>query len=199
MKRKADRKLLEFNHLSWSKMTAIERGEDVFIERYIEAIPIRSRYIDFGKFFAECAEEGKSKDFIVDAIVKSLPKGEPEKEFVVEYEKIKILGYFDRYDKKENTIWEFKTGTKLWTDRTLQECGQTKLYSFMYWLRYGIIPTIGLYSVETEYDEDFEEMRATGRTRKLITQYQKKDMFLMAKRVVDDYKKIIKVLKSYEQ
>ena len=189
-----------FSYISWSKMCAIEQGENVFVDRYIKGIHQESIYLDFGKLFAKSAEKNKSEDLIINAIVKSLPKGEPEKKLEHDWDGIKLLAILDRDDKSKQIVWEFKTGTKLWTEKDLRNCGQTKFYAFLHWLKFRINPLVGLISIETEKTDqgDFWEMRPTGRTKKMTIEYPQKEMLLMANRVKKDWEKIIHTLKKYE-
>jgi hypothetical protein len=76
------------------------------------------------------------------------------------------VGKIDDHD--ENTIIDYKTCKKLWTQKQADEHDQLKAYAFLLWKSTGKMPTKGvIVALETAYDEDVDDVVLTGNRREL--------------------------------
>jgi len=191
------RALKQFDYLSWSKISAIEKGDWYFKRIYIDGEKMDNTYMRLGKKFATALEKGKSSDKVMQAMVDITPNcKEREKEVWAEYKGIKLRGFLDGWDEEKGLITEYKTGKEgAWNLKKVSESGQLQFYSFMFWLNTGKIPDCRLYWYKTDCDGQ-GNLFLTGEREPFNWKFDTADMLKMASRVVRDYKKIIKLIKQ---
>ena len=141
--------------VSWSDLVAIEQNP----KAWLEGKRLKSNQsMDFGTF--------------VHAQIKhrhltTVPVGNaPEKVYSAKISNGKqsftIIGKPD--DTDEDTIYEYKSGLKLWNRKQAETHGQLFTYALLKWKATGKLPKKALLiSLETRYDEDCDGIVLTGK------------------------------------
>ena len=82
---------------------------------------------------------------------------------------VEIIGYFDGYESEtEYVLHELKTSPyKIWDKKRLQESGQFKLYSLIFYSIFGVIPEVRLKSFKLTQDPAKSRMAVLVYTPKL--------------------------------
>lgn len=145
-----------FSYLSWSKYNTYVSSRKAFINRYIYNYKLQSKYLDFGKLIAEGLEDRdvKTKSECVKWARKVIPcPAESEKEYFVNFNGVPLFGKLDGDDP--DTIHEYKTGKKPWTQKMVDNHGQLTFYAIFKFLKTGKLPKkILLYWLPTYDDVD---------------------------------------------
>ena len=110
------------DYLSFSQYSCFLSSPAQYVKTYLEGKKMESKYLTFGGQFAEFLEKGTTGDIERDIKFKDLsfklpPVKEREKEFLVDFEGIPLLGKLDGFSLKEGlaVIDEYKTGKHPWT------------------------------------------------------------------------------------
>ena len=164
------------DYLSWSQLTAFERGE--YKEIYLMGRQLDNKYLRLGKKVADAMEVGESGEAGIEFLVNFFPKYQ-KREFGLRttFEGIPLYGKLDGFDMPPTPkIGEYKTGTK-WTQSMVDASGQLTFYAILVWKCYGIkvehIP-IELHWAQTEPDGD--EMRIAGPIKSFKTKRTMRDV-----------------------
>ena len=139
--------LLPRGYLSWSAYSTFKRSKEEYIRHYFYGEPheLDSKYLRFGKMFAEHMEKRKKHDDpVIDLIMRSIPKlSSPEHrvEGLLPSSRgfIPLLAQLDAYEPKTHKFDEYKTGKRKWTQGMAQNHGQLKFYALILWLNYGVV------------------------------------------------------------
>lgn len=166
-------------YLSWSQIDLIERNPQKYIDRYLygQEEP-ENKYMKFGTETHENLQEGRKETCIVCKITRNK-------------QTIKLLGYLD--DLNGDTQIEYKTATKLWSERKAKDHGQMKLYALIHYKNTGVIPNQELRCHETA---NIGGMILTGEHRAYPIKYELKDMLEMEARVWKAHDKIIALVEK---
>jgi len=170
------------NYLSYSQYTTFMASEKQYIKNYFEGRTFHSKYLSFGKRFAEAVESGTDDKQFLEVIAK-LPKAQKhERKFLVDFEGIPLLGFLDGFTKgKEFIIDEYKTGKVPWTQKKVDKHIQLLFYAIMVWKEYGIAPDkirIRLHWIETCEDTD-GTLFFTGKVKHFETRRTLKDIMII--------------------
>jgi hypothetical protein len=170
-------------YLSYSRLILFERSPEAYYRRYILGEKTHSKYMDFGKWFAELLEsEKKSDDMAIERLRSLMPKySSREEEITVNYKGIPILVKPDGIDWRKKIIGEFKTGKK-WTQKMADESIQITLNAMAIWIEKKEIFKTQLHWIETEEDED-GSIIATGYGETFKTNRTVKDFLLLWTRI----------------
>lgn len=140
--------------ISWSDLTAIESNAKAWLDgKRLKSTPA----MDFGTSVHAQIKHRK---------LKNIPVGNaPEKVYSTTIsngkQSLMIIGKPD--DTDDDTIFEYKTGLKLWTKKKAEEHGQLFTYALLKWKTTGKLPKRALLiSLETRYDEEIEDTVLTG-------------------------------------
>lgn len=204
-------------YLSFSQMTLIERDPELYAKEYLYGEKKRiSRNMHLGSQMAEGLEQGEaSGDPLLDAMMAKLPKldradlpVESKKGVLVDFNRnghtikirvpvlkdpkgdIPILAVPDTATKDYSAFKEYKSSTRSWTQKMVDESGQVTFYATAIWLATGHIPTdIELVCVPTEYDAD-GRLSPTGELVRLPTSRSLSDVIKMTRRMRDAWRDI---------
>jgi len=171
------------------------------MDRYFHLIPEEpSIYMEFGKTFATDCEA-----FIKDGIVnetfptfyvdKMQPfKGkESEKEISLSINGVQVKGFIDVWDAENNKVIDFKTSGKSWTEQTLQDSLQMRIYSMAMFTNGQEIPVSQINYLETKVVNNKVEF--TGKSYELNYQFTMNEM-LQAIELV--YETAVEISKQYD-
>jgi len=168
-------------YLSFSQLTLWERDPDEYINQYIYDRKHRStKNMDYGTKFADGMESGEAtgdafldimsartpRFELRDKIVEDIEKGtkvnyeHDGKSYVVPFIKdkkiiIPILAKPDTAKTDYTAFKEYKTSTKKWTQKMVDDSGQITFYAMSIWLKTGLLPKdIELIDIQVEYGEN---------------------------------------------
>ena len=167
-------------YISFSQMTTFEMSPERFIEQYIYGKKMRiSRNIALGSMLAEGLEaEEFTGNPMLDIMMSRLPKFElmdrpvEDKKGVVVIDPhtkkshkvpvlkdgkglIPLLAKPDTAKADYTAFKEYKSSTKKWTQKMVDQSGQITFYCFAIWLKTGKIPAdIELVGITTKYEEN---------------------------------------------
>lgn len=143
--------------ISWSDLIAIEQDPGAWLAgKRLKSTPA----MDFGTSIHAQIKHRK---------LKNIPIGNaPDKIYSTTIsngkQSLMIIGKPD--DTDDETIYEYKTGLKLWTKKQAEEHGQLFTYALLRWKITGKLPKKALLiSLETRYDEEIED---TVLTRNMV-------------------------------
>lgn len=195
-------------YLSFSQLTKWEMSPDRYAEQYLYGEKQRiSRNMAYGKQLADSLETGElSGDLLLDFAALKLPKFEimdqpiedpkgveifyerDERYIHVPFlrdknEKIPILAIPDSMKSDGSAFKEFKTSTRKWTQRMVDESGQITFYATAFWLKNQYIPNdIELVAMQTEYKDD-GQLAITGDMNRFPTIRRMSDVIKMTLRI----------------
>ena len=175
------------NYLSFSSMSLFEMSPEKWVEKYIYKQKERiSRNMVYGKQLAEGMEKDEmSGDPVLDIMMVRLPRYDladkiiedangieivnrtDGKTYKVPFltsgkEKIPLVALPDSAKKDYSAFLEYKTSTRKWTQKMVDESGQIDFYATVIWLKTAkIAQDIELIVVQTEYAEN-GSLRPTG-------------------------------------
>lgn len=171
-------------HLSWSALSALEKSEKGWVDKYINGKkPYETEYLKLGKKFAECMENGFSDDESIEFVAGLTPRLERvEEECRAYYKGVELLGYKDSSDDKET--YEYKTairktskGEDSWSQEKANKHGQLKFYAVIDELNGKPISEYTLFWIPTEMID--KKLSLTGEIipyKVKVTQNDIKDM-----------------------
>lgn len=146
---------------SWSQHSAFLWSPTQWFNRYVlEIEEPPTPELEFGKKFAEAAENGKP-------LAPITMHSRMEQDFKVPFNGIKLIGFADTFcDKSLKKIGEYKTGMKEWTQKRVDEHGQLTFYCLMNLIGNGVkpeevelflewVPTVRIWKPK-EHDADFD-------------------------------------------
>ncbi|QDP67629.1 MAG: hypothetical protein Tp172MES00d2C118482111_23 [Prokaryotic dsDNA virus sp.] len=181
--------------ISWSDVVAIEQDVAKWYERATGTRPVRSTpSLSYGTFVHNQIQR-RSK---LHPEIKKIPHGKhPEQtiKYLLRYKKGRakvphqffIVGTPD--DADMTTIYEYKTGLKLWSKKSADDHGQLRCYALLRRSVTGIAPKRALLvSLETANDED-AGIYLTGKTRVLEVEITRLDLLKIQARFVGAYEK----------
>lgn len=192
--------LLPREYVSHTQLSLWERSPESYRRKYIlgedgfENIQMR-----FGKMFAEALEAGKGSNFASDALlsrVRLYPRREVEVSALLKLSrnKVALFGILDGYDKRTDTLGEYKTG-KMWSQRRVDDDEQITFYNLIKYLgTKKLYKKNVLHSVETIMQDG--EIQFTGNVMSFVTKRKLTDVLKMKKRVE---KFVIEVSKMMEK
>jgi len=138
--------------------------------------------------------------------IKEVPHGKnPEtaltcKIFYTKTKSFNLLGKPDDYDKQ--VLYEYKTGTKLWTQKRAENHGQLFTYALLLKkTKHLDIKTALLISLETRtiMVNWKPKIQLTGNTRTLKVEITPQDLLKIQARFINGYKKALKTIKEHEE
>lgn len=190
--------------ISWSDVTAIEQNVETWYKRATGAMSKReSASMSYGTFVHNQIQR-RSK---LHPEIKKVPHGtDPEHTVIhtINYKtgskripgSFQIVGTPD--DADQDTIYEYKTGLKLWTIKKASDHGQIPTYALLRRSLTGVQPTRALLvSLETANDED-AGIYLTGKTRVLSVEITKLDVLKIQARFISAYEKAIGYISTIE-
>lgn len=105
-----------------------------------------------------------------------------------------LCGTPDDFDTE--TIYEYKTGAKLWNKKQADEHGQIFTYALLLWRIDGILRKKGkLISLQTKYDTESESRVLNKKERHIDTEISLLDILKIEARFIRGYKKAIETIK----
>jgi len=198
------------NYLSFSQMTLFEMSPEKYAEQYFYGKKQRiSRNIRLGSDVADSLQNGEDTgDPLVDFVISRLPKFERmdlpvedptgvEVTFVRNKKEIKafvpvlkdkkfsipILALPDTAKADYTAFKEYKTSTRRWTQKMVDESGQISFYATAVWLAKKVVPEdIELVCAETAYNPD-ESLSPTGDIWRFPTKRTMVDVIKMTSRM----------------
>ena len=169
-------------YISVSQVNLWHQDKQKYINRYFLNLPEEpSIYMEFGKSFAEATET-----FIKDGIITpSLPhfylnkirplKGmQAEKPISLSINGINVVGYIDAWDQSGNTVIDFKTSGKPWTNDTLINSLQMKVYALAMYCNGEEIPLCQINWLGTKKTK--EGITFTGESYELTHRFEMADL-----------------------
>ena len=188
--------------ISWSDVVAIESNVEAWYKRATGVMGKReSTSMSYGTF-VHAQIQRRSK---VHPKLKSIPHGKyPEVQVIynLRYKKGKsnrsflICGKPD--DADEDTIYEYKTGLKLWGRKQADDHGQLRTYALLRKYVTGKAPTQALLvSLETANDED-AGIYLTGEIRVLTVKITPLELLKIQARFIAAYEKASDYIHSLE-
>jgi hypothetical protein len=133
-------------YISWSRINAFKTNPQEYYRRYIlNEKMFETKWLKYGKAFADAVEAGKSDDDIIDTMVNEVEtykNVEKEVEAKTDDLPLKLYGFIDTH--KEGAFREYKTGTAKWTQNRVDNHGQLLMYATMEYLNTGEIPEVHL-------------------------------------------------------
>jgi len=183
--------------ISWSDVTAIESNVEAWYKRTTGVMgKLESVSMSFGTFVHNQIERRKLKD---------IPHGKyPEVQIIhnLRYKKGKanrsflICGKPD--DADDDTIYEYKTGLKLWSRKQADDHGQLRTYALLRKCVTGKAPTRALLvSLETANDED-AGIYLTGERRVLEVKITALELLKIQARFIAAYEKAADYIHSLD-
>src|SRR3990167_2536976 len=178
------------NYISYSQIALWERSPDEYARNYIYGEKQReTRNMALGSALADGLERGEvTGDPILDLVMSILPKFELMDVAFEAYlkngkETITLLAKPDTCKSDYSAFKEFKTSTRRWTQKMVDQSSQITFYTTAIWLKTGKIPKdIELICVKTSYDEHGELIPTDDifhfRTHRSLT-----DIIKMTKRI----------------
>lgn len=200
-------KILLPRALSYSGMTLWETDKARFIRKYFEGedVDIKSKFIDFGKRFAEHLEGVKKSDDVVWTILKRRLPRYQKREFELQcvlstiYGKLPMFAKLDTAKAILSGFREYKTGTIPWTQKRAEKHSQLFFYGLMIYELTKKIPDCHLDWIQTVNNEN--EIMPTGNIESFEVELTKSSLLKMRQRVIknaleisDAYKKFLKTL-----
>lgn len=200
-------------------MTVFERSPEAYAEQYLHGKRMRiTRNIAYGSKMAEGLENDEATgDPLLDLVMARLPKYELRDKIIeckngvaVEYrdpntgiithpiipaldngkERIPLLAKPDTAKSDYSAFREYKSSTRKWTQKMVDDSGQIGFYATAIWLATGKIPeTIHLDDVQTAYDPD-GRLYPTGNIWTFPTKRTMMDVIKMTKRIRNAWKGI---------
>lgn len=177
-------------YLSFSQMVLFQKSPQDYLNQYIYGKKQRiSRNIALGSAMAEGLElEEATGDPLLDLVMARLPKFElMDKPIKAELENgrgiIHLLAKPDTAKADYSAFKEYKTSTRKWTQRMVDESGQIDFYTTVIWLKTGKIPQdIELICAETDYQDD-ASLTVTGKLFRFPTKRSMIDIIKTTKRI----------------
>ena len=188
-------------YISISQVNLFLQDSKKYMDRYFHLIPEEpSIYMEFGKTFATDCEA-----FIKDGIVNEtfptfyIDKMQPfvgkesEKEISLSINGVQVKGFIDVWDAQNNKVIDFKTSGKAWTEQTLQDSLQMRIYSMAMFTNGQEIPVSQINYLETKVVNNKVEF--TGKSYELNYQFSMNEM-LQAIELV--YETAVEISKEYD-
>lgn len=178
-------------YISYSQYQAFNSGQ--YKRIYLDGIKLNNKGLELGKIFAEAMESDEIGNDEIALLKIQLPKPQfKEKEFLVNWDGIPMLGSLDGFDEKPLTIHEYKTGKTKWTQEKVDRAEQLTFYSLFVWITYGKLPEkIYLYWLPVDDNGLTGEIKIfeTNRTIKdFIHLYPKvKKAWIGIEKIIDEY------------
>lgn len=170
-------------YLSYSQISRWLNDKQGYIDLYMDGRSElqRTNYgQQYGKMVADALEkQEETGDLLTDSAMLLLPKYDiADKEIVVEMKTksgwIKLLIKPDSLDEKTKAIREYKTGKQPWTQKKADEHLQLKIYATGIYLKYKIVPEVGLDWIQTE--QIGSEIKPTGHVESFTVNITLKDI-----------------------
>lgn len=188
--------------ISWSDVKAIESNARSWYGRALGLIPKReSPSLSFGTMVHAYVQRRDFTELGIDPI----PHGNAPEETVVADIKFKhkrksysfkMVGTPD--DADADTIYEYKTGLKLWTRRQAETHDQIYTYALLRYKHTGKLPTRAiLVSLETFNDPD-AGICLTGNSRAITVPITMVDILKVQARFIAAYKKAIDTISTID-
>lgn len=196
--------ILPRGYLSYTQWELWKKNKDRYKREYFEkSDKLDTRYLRFGKWFAELIETGRYKHLVPDLLVYP----EPEKKLYVELEDgVKILAFIDSYDSTTNLFLEYKTGKVPWTQAKVQRHEQLTFYATLLYIVTGSMPaSCKLIWVETKEDKavyeglgnDTHGIALTGRVYTFTRTFDKREIDRIYKEIITVAHEISDAYKEY--
>jgi hypothetical protein len=180
------------NHISWSQMLAIERGEEYFYKVYVAGEKFDSKEMSFGSQVADGLEEKILCDEAEFCRI-YLPKPKYREHVIeVDFDGLPLLAKLDGFTKKPLIIDEYKTGRNKWTQSMVDKHGQLTVYAMAVWKKYKEIPDIRLFWIPTALDLNGEVCLTGAIPKEFKTTRTIKDFVKMYGRLKSAYERIQK-------
>lgn len=182
-------------YISWSRFNLFTSNPQEYYKRYILGEDMfETKYLRYGKAFANAVENGGSDDPIIDAMVEEVTTYE-----IVEEEceakpdgfPIKMYGFKDT--SRKGAFREYKTGTTKWTQNRVNNHGQLLFYAAMDYVNTGEVPEVHLDWLPVEELND-GSLAFTGELysfERVITEQEIKSF-------LDDIRQVIEDIQEYE-
>lgn len=184
--------------ISWSDVKSIESNPRVWYGQTLGLLPRRhTPSLAYGTMVHNYIQR---RDF-TELGINPIPHGDdPERTVVTEVMfkharrtyRFQIVGTPDDADRE--TIYEYKTGLKLWTRRQVETHDQIYTYALLRYKETGILPTRAvLVSLET-FNDDHAGICLTGKSRSIEVPITLADTLKVQARFIAAYKKAIDVM-----
>lgn len=189
--------------LNYSQLVTFERSPEEYLKTYVYGAKKRiSRNIALGAAMARGLEDEEATgDPLLDLIMARLPKFELmdvplEADLEDKRETIHLIAKPDSAKRDYTAFLEYKTSTRRWTKRMVDESGQITFYATVMWLAtYQIPQDIELMNAGTKYLED-GSLTVTGEIYRFPTTRTLADIIKMTKRMRDAWFGIKELVKS---
>lgn len=199
--------ILPKSHFSYSQMQLWLKSKEQYRARYYEDGPaFESIETIFGKRIARLLEEGV-KDPVLDNIPRYKIMEHRVEQKIGGYP---FLGYFDSFDKRNKSIYEYKTGHQPWDAIRVLKHEQLVIYSLLCRLAYKKVnPIIKLIWLQTRYktelqkigsqtaETDSNELEFTGKIQTFERKITEKERIQMKKKIVRIMQEISKDYAKY--
>lgn len=180
-------------YISWSRIRTFKQSPNEYYRRYVLGEEIyETKYLKYGKEFANAVENGGSDDEIIDEMVQQVTTyDDVEKKMRAEIDDesynipVPLFGYIDTY--KDGAFREYKTGKSEWTQYKVDNHGQLLMYATLTWLNTGVVPDIHLDWLPTT--EQNGNLRFTGEIytyERNITEDEIKDFLVDIENVIGE-------------
>jgi len=207
MKRELDYKLpidprYSISGLSWSSLAMIEKNPEEWYQTYVlgyKRPPTEA--MKFGTKIHKQIADRKFRGKLKKITYGSNPETKLTcKIFYTKTKSFNLIGTPD--DFSYGTLYEYKTGTKLWTQKQADNHGQLFTYALL--LQKAKRKTINiayLVSLETKHltVNGKNKIVLTGNRRILEVKITPQDLLKIQARFINGYKKVLKVIKEHEK
>jgi CRISPR/Cas system-associated exonuclease Cas4 (RecB family) len=185
--------------LSWSSLVMIEKDPDEWYQTYVlghKRPPTEA--MKFGTKIHKQIAERKFRGKLKNIYHGNNPETQLScKIFYTKTKFFNLIGTPDDYKSIDETLIEYKTGTKLWTQKQAENHGQLSTYSLLLKkARKIIIKKAFLVSLETKRNEK-GKLVLTGKTRVLEVKITTPDPRKIQARFINDYKLAIKTIQEH--
>lgn len=179
-------------YLSYSQISLWNSSPKSYRKRYILGHKIETPAMKFGKEVADYLENPDGTWDILDEIRIVTPYPEREKGIFVKMDGIKLIGYFDGFNKDDKEMADYKVSINKWTQKDADRNEQLTLYSLFCYLKYGWIPESKIHWLEAEkfIDENGLNYSLTGGLKTFKTKRSLKDLGKMKSKVIRTYEEI---------
>ena len=186
--------------LNYSQIALFERSPQEYANQYIYNEKQRiTRNMQYGTQLADGLEVDEATgDPLLDFMASMLPKYELMDipifaELENGKEKIKLRGRPDSAKKDYSSFYEYKTSTRPWTQKMVDQSGQITFYATVIWLKTKKIPQdIELICIGTRYQDD-GSLTVSGDMVRVPTKRTMMDIIKMCSRIRKAYAGIKKL------
>lgn len=164
--------ILPRGYLSHTQVQLFKKSPTDYVRRYLEGEKVEMNgYMELGHYIAEELEKKKSKDSAIEHIRLLTPNYSRREHEIKVGGTIPLLIKMDACDLPPKTLrlGEYKSTTKIWTQKKVDADPQITFYNLVLYKKYKKFPKETLlHCAETKFDEN-DNLYLTGRVETFIT------------------------------